>query len=78
MEAVATLGVASNVVQFANFGLQLCARIREYSAAAGLSEEAGEPGRLHLRPPRDALRPIGNPEGSAGANTYFSMCRQST
>ena len=35
-EAIAALAIAGNVVQFIDFGMKLCSRIREYSAAAGV------------------------------------------
>ena len=34
-EAIVALSIASNVVQFIDFGMKLCSRIKEYSAAAG-------------------------------------------
>ena len=34
-EALALVGLAGNVAQFIDFGTRLCARIREYSSAAG-------------------------------------------
>jgi hypothetical protein len=34
-EGLVAIGLASNVLQFIDFGTKLCARIREYSSAAG-------------------------------------------
>jgi hypothetical protein len=34
-EALVAVGLAGNVLQFIDFGTKLCARIREYSSAAG-------------------------------------------
>ncbi len=35
MEAIAALGLASNIIQFVDFGTKLCARIDDFSAKAG-------------------------------------------
>ncbi|KAI9863070.1 MAG: hypothetical protein M1813_003890 [Trichoglossum hirsutum] len=38
VEGIVALGIAGNVVQFTDFGVKLCGRIKEYSAAAGAPE----------------------------------------
>ena len=35
VEGIVALGIVGNVVQFIDFGVKLCSRIKEYSAAAG-------------------------------------------
>ncbi len=35
MEAIAALGLASNIIQFIDFGSKLCARIDDFSTTAG-------------------------------------------
>ena len=35
VEGIVALGIAGNVVQFVDFGLKLCIRVKEYSAVAG-------------------------------------------
>ena len=48
VEPLVALGLASNVVQFFDFGSKLCARIKEFSSTA--SKALGEIGELADRP----------------------------